>query len=169
MPIQAHTSWYRQVLAHKHLKTTTNFYAGVDTRRAGRAHAELLMKLRENPSWAGDASAGHLGRERSSAMPGPQPRLHLPYGQWPSADRLLWERAMAQMMIPSPMQPVLGLAKASQHNYLFAWRRLLGFLAIHEPAALEVAPARTAYYRACPCFHCPSCRDQHSTIGRWCR
>ncbi len=38
----------RQILAHKNLKTTTNFYAGIDTRRAGRAHADLLMKLRES-------------------------------------------------------------------------------------------------------------------------
>ncbi len=37
----------RQLLAHKNLKTTTNFYAGLDTRRAGRAHANLIMKLRE--------------------------------------------------------------------------------------------------------------------------
>jgi integrase len=37
----------RQLLGHKNFKTTTNFYAGIDTRRAGRAHAELLMKLRE--------------------------------------------------------------------------------------------------------------------------
>jgi integrase len=33
------------------------------------------------------------------------------------------------------------LAKASKHDYLFAWRRFLGFLAIHEPDALELAPA----------------------------
>jgi integrase len=38
----------RQALGHKNMKTTTNFYAGIDTRRAGRAHAELIMKLREN-------------------------------------------------------------------------------------------------------------------------
>jgi integrase len=37
----------RQLLGHKNMKTTTNFYAGIDTRRAGRAHADLLMKLRE--------------------------------------------------------------------------------------------------------------------------
>jgi integrase len=37
----------RQLLGHKNPKTTTNFYAGIDTRRAGRAHAELIMKLRE--------------------------------------------------------------------------------------------------------------------------
>jgi integrase len=37
----------RQMLGHKNLKTTTNFYAGIDTRRAGRAHANLIMKLRE--------------------------------------------------------------------------------------------------------------------------
>jgi integrase/recombinase XerD len=32
------------------------------------------------------------------------------------------------------------LAKDTQHNYLFAWRRFLGFLAITEPDTLEVAP-----------------------------
>jgi integrase len=37
----------RQLLGHKDLKTTTKFYAGVDTRRAGRAHAHLVAKLRE--------------------------------------------------------------------------------------------------------------------------
>jgi integrase len=38
----------RQVLGHKNLKTTANFYAGIDTRRAGRAHAALLDRLRDN-------------------------------------------------------------------------------------------------------------------------
>jgi integrase len=37
----------RQLLGHKDLKTTTRFYAGIDTRRAGRAHAQLLARLRE--------------------------------------------------------------------------------------------------------------------------
>ena len=37
----------RQLLGHKDLKTTTKFYAGIDTRRAGRAHAQLLTRLRE--------------------------------------------------------------------------------------------------------------------------
>jgi integrase len=36
----------RQLLGHKNSKTTTNFYAGIDTRRAGRAHADLIMRLR---------------------------------------------------------------------------------------------------------------------------
>jgi integrase len=38
----------RQLLGHRNLTTTTEFYAGIDTRRAGRAHAELVMKLRES-------------------------------------------------------------------------------------------------------------------------
>ncbi len=37
----------RQMLGHKNTKTTTNFYAGIDTRRAGRAHADPIMQLRE--------------------------------------------------------------------------------------------------------------------------
>jgi integrase len=36
----------RQLLGHKSLRTTTSFYAGPDTRRAGRAHADLIKKLR---------------------------------------------------------------------------------------------------------------------------
>jgi integrase len=36
----------RQLLGHKSLRTTTSFYAGPDTRRAGRAHADLIRKLR---------------------------------------------------------------------------------------------------------------------------
>ena len=44
-------------------------------------------------------------------------------------------------MIPLRMQPVLAWPRPRRHNYLFAWRRFLGFLAIHEPTALEVAPA----------------------------
>lgn len=38
----------RQFLGHRELKTTTRFYAGPDTRRAGRAHAELISKLRDS-------------------------------------------------------------------------------------------------------------------------
>jgi integrase/recombinase XerD len=72
-------------------------------------------------------------------MAGPEPRLHLPYSQWPAADRLLWELAMGS---DDPFADGAGarLAKASLHSYLFAWRRFLGFLAIHQPSALEVAP-----------------------------
>src|SRR5215813_10489294 len=74
-------------------------------------------------------------------MPGPQPRLHLPYARWPAADRMLWERAMSSDDDPFADTPGARLSKASLHNYFFAWRRWLGFLAIHEPTALEIAPA----------------------------
>jgi integrase/molybdopterin biosynthesis enzyme MoaB len=40
----------RQLLVHKNLKTTTNYYAGIDTLRAGRAHAELIMQLKNDAS-----------------------------------------------------------------------------------------------------------------------
>jgi len=40
----------RQFLGHKTLRTTTRFYAGPDTRRAGRAHAALIQKLRDEPN-----------------------------------------------------------------------------------------------------------------------
>jgi hypothetical protein len=71
-------------------------------------------------------------------MPRPQPRLHLPYDQWPAQDRLLWERAMSR---DDPFAPGAHLAKASRHNYLVAWRRFLSFLDTHEPTALELHPS----------------------------
>jgi integrase len=53
----------RQLLGHRNLKTTTNFYAGVNTRRAGRAHAQLITKLRE-------AKFGRARRRRKSLPQG---------------------------------------------------------------------------------------------------
>jgi integrase len=38
----------RELLGHKNLQTTTKFYAGIDTRRAGRAHADLITKIRDS-------------------------------------------------------------------------------------------------------------------------
>jgi integrase len=73
-------------------------------------------------------------------MRGPKPRLHLPYGQWPAVDRSLWERATGG---DDPFTDAAGarLSKATQHTYLFAWQRFLGFLAIHESTALEIPPS----------------------------
>ena len=130
----------RQLLGHKNLRTTTNNYAGIDTRRAGRAHADLIMKLRESTLGRAAPSPDTSAARGLAPCADRKPRLHLPYSQWPAADRLLWERAMGS---DDPFADAAGahLAKASQHNYLFAWRRFLGFLAINEPTALEVAPS----------------------------
>ena len=38
----------RQLLGHEGENTTSRFYAGINTRRAGRAHAALIARLREN-------------------------------------------------------------------------------------------------------------------------
>jgi integrase len=73
-------------------------------------------------------------------MPGPEARLHLPYRHWPAADRLLWEQAV-DCDDPFAEAPGARLAKASRQTYQLAWRRFLGFIATHEPTALELAPA----------------------------
>ena len=70
-------------------------------------------------------------------MPGPKPRLHLPYADWPASDRLLWEQAFRQ---DDPFSDV-RLAKASQDRCMWSWRRFLGFLTNNEPEALETPPA----------------------------
>jgi integrase len=38
----------QQLMGHKNMQTTINFYAGIDTRRAGRAHAELISRLKRD-------------------------------------------------------------------------------------------------------------------------
>jgi len=67
-------------------------------------------------------------------------QLHLPFDQWPSADRLLWEQATSDS---DPFSDAAGarLAVRSKHQYLFAWRRFLGFLQIKDRSALALPPA----------------------------
>ena len=132
----------RQMLGHKNMKTTTNFYAGIDTRRAGRAHADLIMKLRETKMGRGRRRpTPGPGRARISAMRGLPPRLHLPFGQWPAADQRLWADAMDSDDDPFCDAPGARLAEATRQKYMFGWRRFLGFLAIYEPSALDADPA----------------------------
>lgn len=73
-------------------------------------------------------------------MPGPRPRLHLPFARWPQADRFLWQDAARN---DDPFSDAAGarLGKATLHKYWMGWRRFLGFLAITEATALEIAPA----------------------------
>jgi integrase/recombinase XerD len=70
----------------------------------------------------------------------PRARLHLPFDQWPPADRQLWEQATDDS---DPFSDAAGarLAVRSKHQYLFAWRRFLGFLQIKERSALALPPA----------------------------
>ena len=74
-------------------------------------------------------------------MPGFAPRLHLPYAQWPAADRRLWDEAIGASDDPFAGGAGAHLAAATQKRYLFGWRRWLGFLMLDEPTALELAPA----------------------------
>jgi integrase len=37
----------QQLMGHRNLQTTINFYAGINTRRAGRAHSELISRLKK--------------------------------------------------------------------------------------------------------------------------
>jgi integrase len=43
----------RQFLGHKNYKTTTNFYSGIDSRRAGRHHQNLIERALEDQKPAG--------------------------------------------------------------------------------------------------------------------
>jgi integrase len=73
-------------------------------------------------------------------MVGRRPKLHLPYAEWPAADRELWQRAFSA---DDPFDGGAGmrLAKTSKQRYLIGWRRFLAYLALDDPDALEIAPA----------------------------
>jgi integrase/recombinase XerD len=65
-------------------------------------------------------------------------KLHLPFDQWPAADQHLWQAATDGN---DPFSDATGanLSVASKKQYLFAWRRFLGFLSIQDPSALDLS------------------------------
>jgi hypothetical protein len=70
-------------------------------------------------------------------MAGPQPRLHLPFAQWPAEDRARWASAVTDDD-PFSDAPGARLAKTTLHARWMAWRRFLGFLTVTEPEALQI-------------------------------
>jgi integrase len=81
-------------------------------------------------------------------MPGPKPRLHLPFADWPIADKRMWNDALSDDD-PFDEAPGIRLAKTTLHNRWMGWRRFLGFLSIEERAALDTSPSeRLAKERA---------------------
>jgi hypothetical protein len=73
-------------------------------------------------------------------VPGPRPKLHLPFAHWPPTDRRLWHDAAKNDDCFSDAAGT-RLAKTTLHKLWMGWRRFLGFLAITEATALEIAPA----------------------------
>lgn len=74
-------------------------------------------------------------------MAGPEPKLHLPFTQWPEEDKLLWHRATADND-PFSDAPGAQLAEATLRTRLMAWRRFLGFLTLYHPETLALAAER---------------------------
>jgi integrase len=64
-------------------------------------------------------------------MPGPIPKLHLPFADWPEEDKLLWEQVTADDDLFADA-PGARLADKTLHSRLMAWRRFLGFLKLHH-------------------------------------
>jgi integrase/recombinase XerD len=69
-----------------------------------------------------------------------QAKLHLPFDKWPLDDRLLWDQVTSDS---DPFSEATGarLADRSKHQYLFAWRRFLGFVVLEDGSALMLPPA----------------------------
>ena len=72
-------------------------------------------------------------------MPKSKPQLLLPFSDWPEVDKDLWHAATSD---DDPFAGAAGarLAKSTLRAYRQAWRGILGFLALTEPAALGIAP-----------------------------
>jgi integrase/recombinase XerD len=87
----------------------------------------------------GPAAAAMKIENRRTSMPGPKPRLHLPYANWPEVDKQMWTNALANDD-PFDDGPGARLAKATLHKYWMGWRRFLGFLMVIEPDALDATP-----------------------------
>ena len=58
-------------------------------------------------------------------MPGPQPRLHLPFADWPETDKIMWQ---SELDDDDPFSDGIAarLAKTTLHKYWMGWRRFLG-------------------------------------------
>jgi integrase len=74
-------------------------------------------------------------------MPGPKPKLHLPFADWPEEDKLLWQQATADDD-PFGDAPGAQLAETTLHGRQMAWRRFLGFLTLYHPELLGQPVAR---------------------------
>jgi len=72
-------------------------------------------------------------------MPGPKPRLHLPFTDWPEIDKQIWNSVVANDD-PFGDGPGGRLAERTLHKYWMGWRRFLGFLTITEPDILDADP-----------------------------
>jgi hypothetical protein len=72
-------------------------------------------------------------------MPGPKPRLHLAFADWPETDRRMWDVAVDNDD-PFADGPGGRLSKATLHKYWMGWRRFLGFLILTEPDGLKKKP-----------------------------
>jgi hypothetical protein len=94
----------RQLLGHKNLKTTTNYYAGINTLRAGRAHADLIARLR-------------------TELPAPQrnrQRIRLQFLETAAFRHSDATTVTAMTSIVDPLQRCRGLTKNVAHPVLSA-------------------------------------------------
>lgn len=70
-------------------------------------------------------------------------RVSFPHNPWPSADQRLWDSAFAAPVdLFDDEARGAALAEATRRDLHYAYTRWLGFLALHEPAALDLPPAR---------------------------
>jgi hypothetical protein len=57
-------------------------------------------------------------------MPGPKPKVHLPFAHWPEIDRQMWSNAVNNDD-PFADGSAARLSKTTLHKYWMGWRRFL--------------------------------------------
>ena len=134
-----------QLLAHKNLRTTANFYAGIDTRRAGRHHQrliELALDAQRLTPPAQEAASSSTSRRRSRrSVMVHAAKMQLPYPAWPEEDRKRWSAANKPGVDPfDDCGRAAHLAEPSRRALQGSYGRFLGFVSAKFPRLLDCPP-----------------------------
>ena len=111
------------LLGHRNIKTTANFYAGMRTREAAREFDRILERHRT------------AGASRANAMP---KALRLALNDWPQIDRSIWERATAPIDYFDDLAPAARWSAKTRYQAQAAYGRWLAFLRDRFPEALQL-------------------------------
>ena len=128
----------KQLLGHKNLKTTTNFYAGIDSRRAGRHQQRLIERALE----AQKPTIRRKKARRGSVMARAS-KMELPLPDWPEEDRKRWSDANKSGADPfDDCGLAAHLAERSRRALQGSYGRFLGFVSAERPASAWTANRR---------------------------
>src|SRR5262249_8418673 len=122
----------RQLLGHKNSQTTSWFYSGMRTRRAGLHHQRLIegeIAKRKLYRRGGKPKKNHpMERKGRIEMQGIYLRKQLPFAEWPQEIRRRWEAAFAKGNFLDDGGPAAHLQPTSRAALKSACGRFLRYL-----------------------------------------